>query len=228
MAMQWHDLLFMHWPMEVQRLRRVVPGELQLDVFDGHAWLGVVPFMMRRVRLRGLPAVWGLSAFEELNVRTYVTVGGKAGVYFFSLDAASRLAVRGARLLWGLPYMDARMHCRAGEQGWVEYRCERTHRGEPAARFEGRYRPTGQVYRSQGGTLDYFLTERYALYTAGWGRVMMGEIDHAPWPLQAAQVEVETMDMTRLLGLELPGVRPVCHFALRLEVRAWRPRRVRR
>src|SRR5881394_3715955 len=114
MFMRWHDLLFAHWPVEAARLREFVPPGLAIETFDGAAWLGVVPFRMSHVRARCLPPVPGLSAFPELNVRTYVRAEGDGcpGVWFFSLDAASRAAVRAARAVFGLAYMDARMSCR--------------------------------------------------------------------------------------------------------------------
>jgi uncharacterized protein len=126
--MSWHELAFLHWPVSPHALRAVLPKTLTLDMFDGVAWLGVVPFWMSGVRPRLTPPLPGLATFAELNVRTYVVAGDKPGVWFFSLDAASRIAVRGARTLFHLPYFDARMSV-SQEGGAVRYRSERTHRG---------------------------------------------------------------------------------------------------
>ena len=168
MAQSWRDLLFAHWPIAPDAMRALLPPSLDLDTFEGNAWLGVVPFGMRGVRPRWVPPVPWLSNFLELNVRTYVRVRDrgqvKPGVYFFSLDAANSLAVMIARRTFRLPYYHAAMTLRV-EGEWREYASHRTHRAAPGADFVGRYRPVGPVYRAQAGTLDHWLTERYSLYT---------------------------------------------------------------
>lgn len=221
LAMQWHDLLFMHWPVPIAALRDRLPRSLELDTFDGAAWLGVVPFRMAGVRPRYTPSLPRVSAFPELNVRTYVVAEGKPGVWFFSLDAADPLAVRVAREVFHLPYYDARISSlRDGDA--VTYSSERTHRGAPGAQLQAWYRPSGPVYRSRPGTIDHWLTERYCLYAANRrGRVWRGEIHHAPWPLQPAEAALRVNTMARQIGLELPAPAPLLHFARRLDVVAW-------
>ena len=223
---RWHELLFAHWPLDPDRVRALVPAGLTLDTFEGEAWVGVVPFRMSGVRLRGAPALPGLSAFPELNVRTYVRHGEKRGVWFFSLDAASRLAVRAARAWFHLPYFDARMACveRSGE---IHYRSLRTHRGAPAAELVGRYAPSAPVELARPGTLEHFLTERYCLFAAGpRGQLFRGDIHHLPWPLQRAQADFETNSMAQASGIPLPATAPTLHFARVLDVLIWTPRRV--
>ncbi len=222
MAMRWHDLLFMHWPIDAALLRPHLPQRLSLDTFDGSAWIGIVPFQMSGIRPRLLPAFPVVSRFAELNVRTYVSIEGKPGVWFFSLDAASRIAVEVARRTFHLNYCHARMSCdRAGDV--VTYASDRTHRGMSAATFSATYRPTGPAKRSLPGTIEHFLTERYCLYAeARDGRLFRGEIAHQPWPLRPAEAEVRENTMTRQLGFELPPPRPLLHFADRLDVVAWR------
>jgi len=147
MAQSWHDLLLAHWPVDAAMLRSHIPAHLEIDTFEGHAWLGIVPFSMTGVRLRWTLPVPGLSAFPELNVRTYVTAQDKPGVWFFSLDAASALAVAAARLSFHLPYFRARMRCSQAD-GWIQYESQRTHRGAPSAALEGRYRPSGERFEA--------------------------------------------------------------------------------
>ncbi len=225
-SMRWHDLLFMHWPMPEGALRPLIPPALELDSFDGSAWLGVVPFRMTDVRPHFLPAISPLSNFPEINLRTYVTAQGKPGIWFFSLDAHNPVAVRVARATYRLPYFDARMSCRTSSDE-VHYESVRTHRRAPEAKFAGRYRPSGEVVRSEPGTLEDFLTERYCLYAADRsGRVVRGEIHHQIWPLQHAEAEIEVLNMTGQIGLSLPEVEPVLHFARYLEVVAWLPKRI--
>jgi uncharacterized protein YqjF (DUF2071 family) len=221
MHMTWHDLLFMHWPVPVAQLRPLIPPRLEIDTYEGQAWIGVVPFDMTGVRPRFVPALPYLSRTAELNVRTYVTAGGKPGVWFFSLDAANPLAVRAARRGFHLPYFDARMSVRR-ERGRVEYASTRTHRDAPPAEFAAAYWPTGPVRPSTSGTLDAWFTERYCLYAADKHfNVWRGEIHHATWPLQPVAVEVRVNTMTRPLGIELSDVPPLLHFARRLDVVAW-------
>jgi uncharacterized protein YqjF (DUF2071 family) len=227
MRMRWLDLLFAHWPVPVEALRPLVPAELEIDTFAGQAWLGVVPFRMEDVAPRFLPAPPRLGAFPELNVRTYVTHGGRGAVWFLSLDAASRLAVEGARVAFHLPYFRARMSAET-EAGWVEYRSERVDPRGPAAVFEGRYRPSGPVESAAPGSLAAFLTDRRGLFAVdGVGRLSWTAIRHAPWPLQPAEAEIRTDTMAAAHGIELPAVAPVLYFSKHLDVRAWWPRLVR-
>jgi uncharacterized protein YqjF (DUF2071 family) len=226
MAQSWHDLLFAHWPVDVVALRSLLPPRLKIDTFDGQAWLAVVPFHMSGVRLRGTPALPGLSKFPELNVRTYVLANGKPGVWFFSLDAGNRIAVTVARFWFHLPYFHARMSG-AEQDGQILYRSERTHRGAPAASLEGKYRPVGNVFSPQPGTLEHFLTERYCLYsTDSRGELFRGEIHHLPWPLQVAEAEFSRNTMAEAAGIPLPASNPLLHFAKRQDVVVWQPARL--
>jgi len=226
--MRWHDVLFIHWPVPTEVLRPLIPPVLHLDTFDGSAWLGVVPFRMEDVRPRFLPGLPWLSNFPEMNLRTYVSHDGKPGIWFFSLDAHNPVAVRLARATFGLPYFDAKMSCHTTSDE-VCYRSIRTHRGASPARFAASYRPTGETFDSRPGSLENFLTERYCLYSAGVsGRrcVRRGDIHHRLWPLQRAEVEVEELEMTGQIGVELPETEPVLHYASRLDVAAWPPKRI--
>src|SRR5688572_19761624 len=160
----WHDLLFAHWRINRTELEARIPAGLELDLYEGEAWLGIVPFRMTNVAPRGVPALPWVSAFPELNVRTYVRVGDKPGVYFFSLDAGNPLAVGFARTMFNLPYYSASMDVAENDET-VRYRSRRTVHGDQAAEFGSTYRPSAGVFRAQPHTLEYFLTERYCLYT---------------------------------------------------------------
>ena len=226
MRMNWEDLLFMHWPVDASVLRSKIPPGLELDLFDGEAWIGVVPFRMADTTLRFLPTLPGLSNFCELNVRTYVRRGDRAGVWFFSLDAANRIAVRAARAWFHLPYFDAKMRCAANGED-IEYSSRRTHRGMTPGIFDASYGPRGEVYASRAGTLEHWLTERYALYACDpRGTILEGQIHHRPWPLQSAEAEVRANDVAQSHGIALPDCDPILHFARKLETVAWAPRAV--
>jgi uncharacterized protein YqjF (DUF2071 family) len=225
MTQTWHDLLFAHWRIDPDRLRALVPSVFPLDLFDGEAWVGVVPFLMTNVAPRAVPSVPWLSEFPELNVRTYVSVGGKPGVYFFSLDAASAMAVRAARTLLNLPYYTASMAI--GHQGAsVDYQSRRTNDGV-RAEFRATYEPVGAAFNPAPGTLEYFLTERYCLYHLDRRtRPYRLDIHHPPWPLQAARASVAVNTMAAVHGITLPDVPPIVHFARRQDMVAWLPSRV--
>lgn len=226
MAQRWTDLLFAHWPIEPRILRALVPAPLPLDTFDGVGWLSIAAFYLSHLRPRWLPALPWLSEFPELNVRTYVSLGGKPGVYFFSLDAGSGMAVAGARATYHLPYFNARMKTSRSDEGTVAYASRRTDRRGKAAEFTARYRPIGPVVKSAPGTLDHWLTERYCLYTTDAARVYRAEIHHHPWPLQAVDADIETNTMAAAAGIELPPVAPRLAFTSLLDVVVWRPSRI--
>lgn len=222
MAMQWHHLLFAHWPVEPEVIRAHVPAALAVDTFDGEAWIGIVPFVMRGVHPRGVPSVPGISAFPEINVRTYVTTGDRPGVWFFSLDAANALAVALARARFHLPYFNADMACTVTAGEGVTYGSMRTHPGSRAAAFNARYRATGEPYLAEHGTLEHWLTERYCLYAADpEGSLYRTDVHHKPWPLQPASAEIAQNTMTLAHGINLPYTPPLLHYAERLDVVAW-------
>jgi len=226
MRMKWHDLAFFHWPVEARQLQSLLPSGVPVDEFDGQAWIGVVPFWMSGVGVRWTPNLPFFSTFPELNVRTYVTIDNKPGVWFFSLDATNPIAVRGARQLFNLPYMDAKISVNR-KDNWIVYDSERTHRNEPAAELRCEYRPVGEAYEADQGTLLHWLTARYCMYMASRsGQIFRGEIDHSPWKLRDAQAIFKSNTMTDWLDLQLPDCEPLCHFAQKTNVIAWSKEKV--
>lgn len=221
MRQTWHNLLFAHWQLAPDIIRALLPPGLPLDTFDGAAWVAVVPFHMSGIRLHGLPALPLGSAFAEMNVRTYVTLDGKPGVWFFSLDAADRFAVEIARMFYHLPYFNADMRVQMDGET-VTYSSIRTDRRAPVGEFRGVYRPTAPAFRSAHGTLEHWLTERYCLYAAdGHGRLYRGDIHHAPWQLQTAEADIQVNTVAQSRGIPLPDVPPLLHYAGRIDVLAW-------
>jgi uncharacterized protein len=218
MQQTWNDLLFAHWPIAPDVLRPLVPAELPLDIYNGQCWVAVAPFHMSGIRARMMPPVPGASALPELNVRTYVTYQGKAGVYFFSLDAANRLAVWSARAAYKLPYFLARMDVREESEGWIHYRSSRV-RG--LAELRATYRPVGSARLRPPGSIENWLTERYCLYTVAHKTVYRCEIHHPQWPLQDAQAEIRKNTMAAAAGIHLPATVPLLHFSKSLQVLIW-------
>lgn len=225
MTQTWHDLLFAHWPVDEAMLRAKVPSGFELDTFEGQAWVAVVPFRMSNVAPRGVPSLPWVSAFPELNVRTYVRVGGTPGVYFFSLDAGSAVAVAAARALAHLPYYTAEMTVESDE-GSIRYRSRRTSSSASPAAFAARYRPIGDPLPPARGTLEHFLTERYCLFTLDSEfHALRLDIHHPPWPLQTAEADITLNTMAQACGIRLPAIKPLLHFAGRQDMVAWAPHR---
>jgi uncharacterized protein len=224
MTQSWHDLLFAHWRVAVPEVRRAVPTAFDLDLFEGEAWLGVVPFRMTNVGFRAAPALPWLSAFPELNVRTYVRVAERPGVYFLSLDAARRLAVGAARALLNLPYYVAVMTV---EHRGDEVRYDSARRTKRPAVFKATYQPIGVPFVATVGSIEYFLTERYCLYHQDRrGHPYRLEIHHRPWSLHIARARIAINTMAVASQLTLNGEPALLHYARRQDVVAWAPTRL--
>lgn len=224
MKMTWSELLFAHWSVAPEVVAPRLPRGLELDTFDGRAWLGVVPFRMSGVRMQGWPAFGFGEEFPELNLRTYVRHADRPGVWFFSLDAASPLAVAGARAWFQLPYFAARMSCTSLADGSVRYSSSRRHPGAPSAEFEATYQPTSDPRTAARGSLEHFLVERYCLYSTDVGGCLTrGEIAHAPWPIRDARANVSVNTLARASGFELSGAPQTLHFVRSIDVSAWAP-----
>jgi uncharacterized protein YqjF (DUF2071 family) len=218
MRQSWRLLGFLHWEVEPEALRRLLPPGLHLDTFEGRAYVGLVPFTMHGVRPAGLPALPLLSRFHEVNVRTYVHLAGRdPGVYFFSLDAASRLAVLGARAFWKLPYHFAAMHLEL-EAGKVRYASARRWPGARSAGCRLAYGPTGTVAPAEPGSLEHFLVERYLLYTSSRGRLLRGRVHHQPYPLQSAVCPELEESLLAAAEIARPPGPPLLHYAQGVDV----------
>ena len=225
MTQSWHDLLFAHWPIDPTQLRARIPREFELDVFDGRGWLSVVAFHMTNLSPRGVPSLPWISAFPELNVRTYVRVDNRPGVFFFSLDAGNALPVKSARALLNLPYYSATMNVSTIGNG-IRYRSAR--RSHSSAEFIATYEPHGPLFTAAEGTLERFLTERYCLYHHNHrGAPYRLEVHHPPWSLQLAEATFERNSMATAVGFSDLGAPTMVHFARRQDAVIWMPSRLR-
>jgi uncharacterized protein YqjF (DUF2071 family) len=224
-SQRWCDLLFAHWPVPASVLDPLIPKGTTLQQTEGSAWVGIVPFRMEAVRPRGLPALTWLSAFPELNVRTYVEADGIPGVCFLSLDATQPIAVWGARRFFHLPYHRADISIEPRGRGF-RYCSEGRDRSRGAC-FDADYAAVSPRFNARPGSLDHWLTERYCLYAESErGETFRVEIHHGPWPLQRAVADVRGNSMLEPFGIALPDVAPILHFAKRLDVAIWWPRHV--
>jgi uncharacterized protein len=245
MFQRWNDLLFAHWALEPERVRPLVPPELELDLFDGRAWVGIIPFWMSNVHLRGLPPLPGSGTFPEMNLRTYVRLPlerrgesrehaapgrsatgpmSKPGVYFFSLDAASLQAVFAARLSFGLPYFWSKMLVKEGSRNEIEYSSIRRQQPRPAD-VKVNYAPDGPLTQGKS-ELEVFLTERYCLYVVRRGHIHRAQIHHLPWPLRPAEAEFRENTLGARHGFALSEPPQILHFVKRLDVLIFGPERL--
>jgi uncharacterized protein YqjF (DUF2071 family) len=226
MHQYWGKLLFIHWAIDTAVLRPLIPSQLSVDTFDGQAWIGVVPFTMWGIRASFLPPIPGTSAFHELNVRTYVHCKGVPGVWFFSLDAANSLAVWGARTFYYLPYFNAEMSLE--QQGSrIEYASTRNDARGPAAELRTCWTIGEPLPQSQPGSIEFFLTERYCLYSHQRDQLYGSRIFHEPWPLRSATLDSYQSTMIESLGVEEPAGEPLLHYAESIGVDIWSLKEVR-
>ncbi len=214
MGQTWDDLLFVHYRVAAATLRPLVPEGLEVEEHSGSAWLGVTPFVVTGLRARGLLPLPFASSFRELNVRTYVMRDGKPGIWFFSLDASSQVAVAAARRLYRLQYFPAEISARQrGDE--ILYDCSR----DDGKAFSAAYRPDGATFNAESGSLEHFLTERYCLYAEHEGELHRAEIHHRPWPLQRARARI---DLNTMLPVKLdPTEDPLLHYSKRQDVVIW-------
>lgn len=220
MAQSWQRLLFVHYRVPFDALREKIPPQLEIDTYAGEAWISIVPFLMNHVHLRNSPAFPTTGYFPELNVRTYVKYKDKAGVWFFSLDAASWLAVWIARLTYRLPYFHANMSIEQ-QDDTITYKSTRTHRNSTQAEFHTIYRPTAPVNNYANDSLDRWLSDRYVLYAGNHKQVYVGHINHIQWGLQPAEAEFVQDDMAKAAGIPLLDTQPLLHYVHQLDVIAW-------
>ncbi len=220
MHQNWGKLLFMHWRIDKKLLRPLIPEALEIDTFDGTAWIAITPFTMWDIRAFPpfLPSVPGLSAMHELNVRTYVHFDRVPGVWFFSLDCNSAAAVLGARTFFHLPYYNANIELNQ-EGKTIDYALSRSE--DPPAEFTASWKIGESLGYSHPGSREFFLTERYCLYSECDGELYRARIYHQPWPLQKATLASFGSTMIESLDLHTPEDNPVLHYAEEINVDIW-------
>jgi hypothetical protein len=226
MRQRWNDLLFAHWPVPAASIAPLVPEGLQVDTFQGSAWLGVMPFWMDRIKVRGIPPIPGARSFPDLSLRTYVREEktGTPGVYCLSLDASNLLAVAAGHAFYHLPYHWAEMRLEQRTEREFSFFSRRRFASRPVV-FKAHYRglgPTSKLAESCPGTLEYFLMERCCLFSRNQaGQPIRANLHHISWPLEEAEAEIEQNDLAEVLGLRLPNQKPVLHYTRRLAVYVW-------
>lgn len=222
MTQTWSDLLFMHLPVPAEILRERIPEGLELDTYNGKAWISIIPFAINNMRLHLTPPLPYFHSLLELNVRTYVKRNGEAGVYFFSLDANQWLTVVGGRIFHA-PYYYADIHMKK-ERDWIYFTSKR--KGTISIGFSGQYRPVTGEYTPSTSSLAYWLVERYIFWSEHNSYLYRGDIFHEPWKLQEAEVMLSEQNML----LDFPRIEkacnPVFHYAAKKKVYSWHVRKV--
>jgi uncharacterized protein len=218
----WENLLFLHWQFEPAVIRPLVPKELEIDLFDNKAWIGITPFALTGLRLPSLPPIPGTSSFFELNVRTYVHYKGKPGIYFFSLDASKTIPTLAARFFYFLPYFKAQMTFSTDNGGFVFD----SKRSASKADFLVRWKIGRDLGEAAADSLEFFLVERYAFFVKAGERIYLVRVHHAPWELHEAILHTCRSTMIESAGIAEPGSAPLAHFSRFLVVEAWEPQPV--
>ena len=212
---RWRDLLFVHWPVPEHRVRPLVPAALALDRHDGQLWITLIPFLIAESRPSWVPPALA-NAFLEVNLRTYVRgPDGEPGIYFFSLEAASAVAVAGARLGFGLPYFLAAMSRHvAGDR--IVYASRRRY-GPPAEL--GVTWTVGEPWGTAApGSREQFLIERYTLYVERRTGLYRGRVRHVPYPLRRAAIETLSETLLAAAGLPAPDGPALCQHSPGVDV----------
>lgn len=214
------DTFFAHWPVDPEVFEGRIPAGLDVATYDGRAWFGIVALVVEDIRPRGAPV--GVT-FPQLNLRTYVRRPGDDdhSVYFFTLDGGDRACVSVARHLFSLPYYNADVRARNAGDGTIEFASYRTHRGASPAHFDVSYRPVGEEFTTEPGTLDRFLLENYRFYNQG-RTLYYGDIFHPPWPLYDAEADIRSNTLFEASGFETPTADPVFHYSPSTDVTAGR------
>ena len=217
-SQEWRDLTFMHWKVDPKRLQKHLPDGLEIDFFDGEAYVGVIPFMMKNVHPKGLVPLPGISTFAEFNVRTYVVKDGQHGVFFLTLDAKSLVTCLYANRAYGLAYRyaKARVKRHGDALTWT------SRRSSDGAELIGSSMPNGPLQSAAAGSLEHFLFERYCLYTEHNGCLRRGYVHHQPWRFQQVEVSLEANSLLESYGLGLDVLSPdVVHSSDGLTVKTW-------
>ncbi|MCM3708658.1 MULTISPECIES: YqjF family protein [Cytobacillus] len=216
----WNDVLFAHWPVPAEIMKKHIPPQLTLDKFNGKAWIGIVPFWISSMRVRGLPPLPMMKSMNELNVRTYAEYGGRKGVYFFSLDADNLIAVTGARLLYFLPYVNAEMQMHRSA-GIINYESRRKNDNKELGQFKAQYKPESRPLNSEKGSLDEWLTERYCLWVTKGDHVFRGDIHHTKWQLHNVSCSIYENTMAAFLPGEHLMEEPILHYSPQKHAYFW-------
>jgi len=226
LTQRWNDLLFAHWPVPASSLAKLLPDWLDLDTYQGSAWLGVVPFWLDRIKIRGVPSIPGVRSFPDLNLRTYVRdrYTGTPGIFCFSLDASNLVAIAVARIFYHLPYYWADMRLEQRSDREFAFYSRRLFAGRQVI-FKARYRGLGPTHKTaelRSGTFESFMTERSCLFSSSrTGQPIRANLHYVPWPLEEAEAEIECNDLLSTVGFELSHLEPVLHYSRRLAVYIW-------
>lgn len=221
----WNNLLFSHWPIPSKIIKEHLPSSLEVDLFDGQAWVGIIPFYVNHMRIRGLPSIPYFHAYVELNVRTYVTYKGTPGIYFFSLDANKWMHVIGAKIGAFLPYRYASMDMKE-ENHIIHFYSRRKHTKSEGEQLKLTYQSSSEIYLPNPDSLEYWLFERYCFFTSRGNYLYRGDIHHDRWRVSDAKVMIHANSMASFLPHKYIESQPLVHFSRKKQVFAWALKRL--
>jgi uncharacterized protein YqjF (DUF2071 family) len=220
--MTWRDLLFASWRIPVEALRSKVPPELELDTFDGSAWVTLVPMGVTDMHWRGIPPIPGMEGFRELNLRTYIKRNDRPGIYFLSIECPAAFSDWIARHFFGVPYFEAQIAA-FSDGATFHFASERTAKNQPPAALFSTFRPATESFPPAPGSLASFLVERYCLYFVHGGEVYRGDIHHGEWKLHNAEAELDVNTITKAAGVELAAKPDHTVFVAQTDTLIWPP-----
>ncbi|MGV3467279.1 MAG: YqjF family protein [Heyndrickxia sp.] len=227
MRQAWRNVLFLHWPVPVEKLRPHIPSSLQIDTFKGSAWLGIILFVLEGIFPLGISSLSLTPSFPETNVRTYVKYNGKPGIYFMSIDVENWASLKIAKRWYRLPYHSAQIFYQKEGQNF-NFHSIRKDNESPSIYLKGQYSPISEVYYAKEGTLDHWLTERYCLYSSNnVASIYCGDIHHQPWPLQKAEIDLVRNTLFTPFNFDFSKVKPIAHFSTGLDSLMWNIKKLR-
>ena len=223
MTQVWENVLFAHWSLPMEVVRKHIPAELEVDTFNGEAWVGVILFKMNGFKLRFTPFRYPFS-FPEINLRTYVKVNERPAIFFMTLDAADPLVVSVAKRWYRLPYFHAKMSF-SKQEDMISFHSERKSVGDSVV-IGGEFYPVSEQFVPKDGSIDHWLTERYVYFNKDPNNhIYWGEVYHEPWQLRKVSGKFSDNTLLHPYQIELPGEPHLLHYSRGVEAQMGAPGR---
>lgn len=209
---EWHDVLFMHWPVPYEILRPYIPQPFSLETYDEQAWITIILFQAKNSRFRAMPNIMSYPPFLQMNTRTYIQFDGKPGIYFLSVDVNHLLVQVASKRLLQLPYELANMDIKR-DRDHISFKSNRINSGYLLSHITANYRPLSQQVHHPQGTLSHWLTERYCFWLIKGTKIIKGPLSHEPWELDKVTVTLGKKDIIPFITMNDIQEKPIAHYA---------------